>query len=113
MKVGMLAIWDKWGTRYPATVLQLDDCQVVQCKTEETDGYTALQLGVGEAKKSRVNKPLAGHFKRAGTTPKRKLGEFRVTPDAILPVGTNIEAMHFVPGQVSDVSTIVYNVINA
>jgi large subunit ribosomal protein L3 len=101
MKVGMLPYWDSWGIRYPATVLQLDNCQVVQVKKEETEGYTALQLGVGEAKIKRVNKPLLGHYAKASIPPKRKLTEFRVTPDQILPVGTVIEAMHFVPGQVS------------
>ena len=102
----MLAIWDKWGRRYPATVVQLDNLEVVQTKTEETDGYTAVQLGVGEAKRTRVNKPLAGHFARAGVTPKRKLQEFRVTPDALLSIGTKVEAMHFVPGQKVDVCGI-------
>jgi large subunit ribosomal protein L3 len=106
MKVGMLAIWDKWGQRYPTTVLQLDNCEVVQTKTEETNGYTALQLGVGEAKPSRVKKPQAGHFAKAGVSPKRKLQEFCVTPDAVLPAGTKIEAMHFVPGQLVDVCGI-------
>lgn len=106
MKVGMLAIWDKWGQRYPATVLQLDNCEVVQTKSDETNGYNAVQLGVGEAKASRVNKPLAGHFAKAGVIPKRKLQEFRVTADALLPVGTKIEAMHFVPGQLVDVCGI-------
>jgi large subunit ribosomal protein L3 len=106
MKVGMLAIWDKWGARHPTTVLQLDGCQVVQAKTEETNGYTALQLGVGEAKLKRVNMPLAGHYTKAGVVPKRKLMEFRVTADALLPVGTTIEALHFVPGQKVDVCGI-------
>jgi len=82
----MLAIWDKWGVRYPVTVLQLDQCQVVQVKTEEENGYTALQLGVGEAKVKRVNKPLLGHFKaQLGAVEgvddihvSRKLMEFKV-----------------------------------
>jgi large subunit ribosomal protein L3 len=106
----MLAIWDKWGVRYPVTVLQLDQCQVVQVKTEEENGYTALQLGVGEAKVKRVNKPLLGHFKaQLGADGSedihvsRKLMEFKVTPDCVLPVGTQIYATHFVPGQLIDV----------
>lgn len=101
MKVGMLPYWDKWGQRHATTVLQLDDCQVVQVKKKETDGYVALQLGVGEAKLKRVNKPALGHYEKAEVKPKRKLMEFRVTEDAILPVGTRIQALHFVPGQVS------------
>lgn len=55
MKVGMLGIWDAWGVRIPVTILHLDACEVVQVKTDDENGYTALQLGVGEAKASRVN----------------------------------------------------------
>lgn len=95
----MLPIWDTWGERHAATVLQLDDCRVVQVKTSDTDGYCALQLGVGEAKISNVKKTAAGHYAKAGVVPKRRLAEFRVTPDAILPEGTQIKALHFVPGQ--------------
>ena len=58
----MLAIFDKWGVRYPVTVMQLDHCQVVQVKSDERNGYTSLQIGIGEAKLKRVNKPLLGHF---------------------------------------------------
>jgi len=103
MKVGMLAIWDRWGVRYPVTVLHLDACQVINVKTDETNGYTALQLGVGEAKASRVNITTAGQYKKEGITPKRHLEEFRVTPDALLAVGTQINAIHFVAGQLVDV----------
>eukprot|EP01038_Epipyxis_sp_PR26KG_P007473 gene7473-10186_t len=102
MKVGMLAFFDKWGVRFPATVLQVDNCEVVQVKTVETNGYTALQLGAGEAKLSRVKVTELGHFKKAGVYPKRKLWEFRVTPDCLLDVGTKISALHFVPGQLID-----------
>jgi large subunit ribosomal protein L3 len=101
MKVGMLPLWDQWGERHATTVLHLDTCQVVQVKTNETEGYTALKLGVGQAKLSRVNITTAGQYKKAGLEPNRKLMEFRVTPDSILPVGTKIQAMHFIPGQVS------------
>lgn len=100
LKVGMMPVYDKWGHRYPTTVLQLDDCQVLQVKKDETDGYTALQLGVCEAKAKNVKGTARGHFERAGVDPKRKVAEFRVTPDALIPVGTQIEAAHFVPGQV-------------
>mmetsp|Transcript_15682 Transcript_15682/g.26141 ORF Transcript_15682/g.26141 Transcript_15682/m.26141 type:complete len:290 (+) Transcript_15682:47-916(+) len=106
MKVGMLGIWDAWGVRIPVTILHLDACEVVQVKTEESNGYTALQLGVGEAKASRVNITTAGHYQKAGVVPKRKLEEFRVTPDALLPVGTQIHALHFVAGQLVDVRGI-------
>ena len=62
MKVGMLTIWDKYAVRHAVTVLQLDNCQVIQVKTDDLNGYTALQLGVGEAKLKRVNKALLGSF---------------------------------------------------
>lgn len=101
MKVGMLPFWDKWGERHAVTVLQLDECEVVQVKTIENEGYTSLQLGVGEAKLKRVKATALGHYVKADVKPKRKLMEFRVTPDALLPIGTRISALHFVPGQVS------------
>jgi large subunit ribosomal protein L3 len=104
MKVGMLTMYDSWGERHAVTALQLDNCQVVQVKKAETDGYFALQLGVGEAKASRVKVSLKGHFDKAGLeVTNRKLGEFRVTEDSLLPVGTKISSMHFVPGQMVDV----------
>lgn len=101
MKVGMLTIYDKWGARHPVTVLQLDDVKVVQAKSVDTDGYNAVQLGIGESKPKNVTKPLMGHFKNAGIElPKRHLEEFRVSPDCLLSPGTKIRALHFVPGQV-------------
>ena len=107
MKVGMLAIFDKWGERHAVTALQMDGCQVVQVKTEETNGYTAMQLGVGEAKDRRVNISKRGHFEKHGLDLiNRKLMEFRVSPDSLLPVGTKIGSMHFVPGQLVDVAGI-------
>lgn len=101
MKVGMIAIWDKWGVRYPATVLQLDNCVVLQKKTEETDGYNAVQLGVGEAKLKNVGVCKLGHYLKLGLKPSRKVQEFRVSPDCLLSPGTKLSSMHFVPGQVS------------
>lgn len=103
MKVGMLAIFDQWGERHAVTVLQLDNCQVVQVKKPETDGYLALQLGVGEAKVKRVGISKLGHYEKNDLVPNRKLAEFRISPDALLPVGTKISSLHFVPGQLVDV----------
>jgi len=106
LKAGMMSDYDKWGNRLQLTVLMLDECEVVQVKTEAENGYTALQLGVSEAKVKNVTKPLDFHFRKAGVAPKRKLGEFRVKPDGVLPVGTAIHAAHFVPGQLVDVCGI-------
>ncbi|KAG0222840.1 54S ribosomal protein L9, mitochondrial [Actinomortierella wolfii] len=103
-KKGMTAMWDEWGVRIPVTVLQLEQCQVVSVLTEEKDGYTALQIGSSNKSRKNVSKPLQGHFDAAGVEPKRKLFEFRVTPDAVLPVGTELVASHFVPGQFVDCS---------
>ncbi|CAM9611822.1 unnamed protein product [Choristocarpus tenellus] len=103
MKVGSMGLFDSWGMRHAVTVLQLDECEVTQVKKKETDGYVALQLGVGESKPKNVTKPLKEHFKKAGVKPKRKVAEFRVTEDALLPVGFRIRALHFLPGQKVDV----------
>ena len=100
MKVGMLPIWDKWGERHAVTVLQVDNCHVVQVKTPETNGYTGLQLSIGEAKAKRVSVATRNHYEKAGVVPGRQLMEFRVTPDVVLPTGTKLHALHFVPGQV-------------
>ena len=78
--------------------------QVVQVKTRGREGYTAVQLGCGSKRDKQLHSGLRGHFRAAGVTNKRKLAEFRVTEDALLPVGTRITAAHFVPGQFVDVS---------
>lgn len=78
--------------------------QVVQVKTEEKEGYTALQLGCGAKREKRLPCSLKGHFAAAGVPLKRKMVEFRVSQDALLPVGFEIRASHFVAGQYVDVS---------
>jgi len=103
IKCGMTSEWDSWGVRHPLTVLKVDECQVVQVKKQESDDYVALQVGIGRKKPKRVARAQTGHFAAAGVAPKQHLGEFRVTEDAILPVGTEIFAAHFVPGQKVDV----------
>ena len=100
MKVGMLPFWNKWGERFAVTVLHLDDCRVLQIKLPSTDGYCALQLGVGDRKESRTKGTIAGQCRRAGVDIKRNIQEFRVTEDSVVPIGTPIRALHFVPGQV-------------
>jgi large subunit ribosomal protein L3 len=77
---------------------------VVAMRTAETDGYTALQIGVGKAKVKNVSKPMRGHFAKAKVEPKRKLVEFRVSPDAVVEVGAELSAAHFIAGQFVDVT---------
>ena len=76
-KIGMTQIFDEAGRAIPVTVIEAGPCTVMQKKTAEKDGYNAIQLGFAEAKESRTNKPMAGIFKKAGTTPKKHLAEFK------------------------------------
>ena len=76
-KIGMTSIYDANGKNIPCTVIEAGPCVITQVKTPETDGYNALQLGFEDQKESRLNKPSIGHFKKAGSTPKKKLVEFR------------------------------------
>ena len=76
-KIGMTSIYDANGKNIPCTVIEAGPCVITQVKISETDGYNALQLGFENQKESRVNKPSMGHFKKAGTTPQKKLVEFR------------------------------------
>ncbi len=103
-KLGMTRMFDEFGQHVPVTVLQLDAVQVVAQKTREKDGYNALQLGYGKAKVKRTSKALRGHFAKAKVEPKRRLVEFRVSDEAMLDVGREIRASHFVPGQYVDVA---------
>lgn len=103
-KVGMTRIYNDAGEHVPVTVLKLENCQVVAQRTEEANGYTALQLGVGSAKVKNVTKPMRGHFAIAKVEPKRKLAEFRVSPDNMIDVGSELTADHFVAGQFVDVT---------
>jgi large subunit ribosomal protein L3 len=103
LKLGMTRQFTEGGDHVPVTVLQVDNCQVVAVRTAEKDGYTALQLGVGKAKVKNVSQGMRGHYAKAKVEPKKKLVEFRVTPDAVLEVGAEIAATHFIPGQYVDV----------
>ncbi len=105
-KIGMTRLFDDKGTHVPVTVLQVEQCQVVAVKTQERDGYVALQVGVGKAKANRVTKPLRGHFAKAKVEPKKELVEFRVSPDAVLEAGVEISAAHFIAGQFVDVTGV-------
>ena len=104
VKLGMTRIYTEEGTQVPVTVLKVDNCQVVAQKTNEKHGYTAVQLGVGVAKIKRLSKAERGHFAAAKVEPKRKLQEFRVSPDNTMPVGSEVTVDHFVAGQFVDVT---------
>ena len=127
----MTQAWDSWNMRIPLTVLWIDKCQVhlasklcplilpccgrrhvvyqssmqvTQVKLDDTEGYTALQLGCGSKRDKQLSGRQIGHFKAAGVDNKRKLAEFKVSQDGILPVGHELSAAHFVPGQFLDIA---------
>ena len=103
-KVGMTRIFTDAGEHIPVTVLRLGNCQVVGHRTVEKNGYTALQLGAGRPKVKRLTQAARGHFAAVQVEPKRRLAEFRVSPENLIDVGAEITADHFVEGQFVDVS---------
>jgi large subunit ribosomal protein L3 len=103
-KVGMTRVFTDAGEHVPVTVLKLDGCQVVAHRTQEKNGYTAVQLGIGRAKVKNVSKAERGRFAVAKVEPTLKLAEFRVDADGLIPVGAEITADHFIPGQFVDVT---------
>jgi large subunit ribosomal protein L3 len=103
-KVGMTRIFTDAGEHIPVTVLKMEKLQVLSHRTEENNGYTAIQVGVGTRKPSRLRKSERGTFAVAEVEPKRKLAEFRVSPANLIEQGAEITADHFVPGQFVDVT---------
>ena len=103
-KLGMTRVFTEAGEHVPVTVLRLAKCQVLGHRTKEKNGYVALQLGSGTRKVNNVSKAERGNFAIAKVEPKRKLAEFRVSDDALIPVGAEITADHFVVGQFVDVT---------
>ena len=103
-KVGMTRVYNDAGEHVPVTVLKLENCQVVAHRTEEKNGYTAIQLGAGTVKVKNVSKAMRGHFAVAQVEPKRELAEFRVSPENLIEVGAELTADHFVAGQFVDVT---------
>jgi large subunit ribosomal protein L3 len=103
-KVGMTRIFTDAGEHIPVTVLKLDHVQVVGHRTDDKNGYTALQLGAGTRRPSRLTKSDRANFAKAEVEPKRKIVEFRVSADNLIEVGAEITADHFVPGQFVDVT---------
>ena len=105
-KMGMTRLFQDDGRHVPVTVLQLENLQVVAVREADRDGYVAVQLGAGVAKAKNVSKPQRGHFGKAEVEPKAKLAEFRVSDDAVLDVGAEISADHYVAGQIVDIQGV-------
>ena len=103
-KMGMTRLFMEDGKQIPVTVLSLEGLQVVDNRTADRDGYTAVQLGAGTAKAKRTSQAMRGHFAAAKVEPKRKLVEFRVSEDNLVEVGAEFSAEHFVDGQKVDVT---------
>ena len=102
-KIGMTQLFDENGKVIPVTVVEAGPCTVVQKKTIENDGYEAIQVGFGDVKVQRVNKPMAGHFKKADVAPKKVLKEFRLENTADVNVGDVLKADIFAVGDRVDV----------
>ena len=105
-KVGMTQVFSETGEVIPVTVLQAGPCYVTQVKTVEKDGYEAVQVGYGDIKEKNVNKPLKGHFEKAGVAPVRKLKEFKFEDAASYAVGQEIKADIFEAGDRIDISGV-------
>ena len=102
-KIGMTQIFDEAGNVVPVTVVEAGPCTVTQIKTVENDGYQAVQVGFGDVKVSRVNKPMKGHFDKADVAPKKTLKEFRLDSIDGIEVGNILKADTFEVGEVVDV----------
>lgn len=103
-KLGMTQVWDENGKVVPLTVVQVGKNVVTQVRTEESDGYSAVQIGFEDIDPRRVTKPLLGHFEAAGVAPKRHLAEFRTADAKDFTVGAELDAATFEAGQFVDVS---------
>ena len=102
-KIGMTQIFDEAGKVIPVTVIEAGPCVVAQIKTAETDGYDAVQLGFGEVKESKLNKPEKGHFAKASVANKKHLREFRLDSLEGMTVGTELKADVFAAGDHVDI----------
>ncbi|HYO31326.1 MAG TPA: 50S ribosomal protein L3 [Nocardioidaceae bacterium] len=103
-KIGMTQMWDDNNRVIPVTVISAGSNVVVQVRAADTDGYSAVQLGFGEVKASRITKPLAGHFEKAGVTPRRHLVEIRTGDAATYAPGQELSADIFTAGETIDVT---------
>ena len=102
-KEGMSRVFSADGAHIPVTILKVENCQVTAVRTEDKEGYTAVQLGVGKAKVNRTSKAMRGVFAAAKVEPKIKLAEFRVSTDNMLEVGAELSVEHFMVGQFVDI----------
>lgn len=103
-KLGMTQTWDEAGRLIPLTVVQVDKNVVTQVRTADNDGYSAVQVGFEDMDPRRVTKPMAGHFEKAGVSPKRHIAEFRTSDAADYELGQELDAAVFEAGQLVDVS---------
>ncbi|NQV60853.1 MAG: 50S ribosomal protein L3 [Alphaproteobacteria bacterium] len=103
-KLGMSRVFREDGSHVPVTVLHIDNCQVVDQRTLERDGYSAVQLGAGKAKVRRLGQAMRGHFAKAEVEPKQRVAEFRVSEDALIEIGAQLSPAHFATGQYVDVA---------
>ncbi|MEL6158023.1 MAG: 50S ribosomal protein L3 [Cyanobacteria bacterium J06623_5] len=105
-KLGMTQVFDETGNAIPVTVIQAGPCVITQIKTEQTDGYSSIQVGYGDVKEKALNKPKLGHLKKSGATPVRHLREYRVNDTAEFEIGQAVTTDRFEAGQLIDVSGI-------
>ncbi|MFR3920197.1 MAG: 50S ribosomal protein L3 [Clostridia bacterium] len=105
-KIGMTQIFDEKGKVIPVTAIEAGPCVVAQVKNVETDGYEAIQLGFGEVKESKVNRPIKGHFAKSKLTPKKHLREFRADSVEGVKVGDELKADTFAAGDKVDIQGI-------
>jgi len=105
-KIGMTQIFSEDGSMVPVTVIEAGPVYVTQVKTVETDGYNAIQVAFGDTTEKRINKPMSGHFKKAGVSPKKELLEFRIDNAADYQIGQEIKADIFETGKKVDVTGI-------
>jgi len=105
-KIGMSRIFSEGGEHIPVTLLKVEDCEVISIKTQEKDGYNAVQLGAFNKKVKNISKPVRGHFAKNKVEPKAKINEFRVSEDALLKSGDVLSVEHFVSGQKVDVTSV-------
>ena len=105
-KVGMTQVFDEEGKAVPVTVIEAGPCSIVEIRTPEKNSYSAVQLGFGEVRPAKVNKPMKGYFEKQGTTPRRWLREFRVENTSDYQVGQEITVSLFQNGEIVDVTGI-------